>query len=119
MVPVDEGKKLKNINKEKLKSKFKSDLSNIPIAKLGSRRITRSMISSASITPLWFQDSSLIKILSEEEYYYSMDLYSQEHEDKIDNPVASPNVGFDGSQSPILQNDTEIKRGYSFTNDSS
>ena len=91
--PVDEGKKLK---KEKSKSKFKSNLSSIPIVKLGSRRITRCMISSAPITTLQVQDSSLIEILSEEEDYYSVDLSSQEHEDKIDNPVASLNDVFDG-----------------------
>ena len=39
-----------------------------------------------------------------------MDLSSQEHEYKIGNPIASPNDGFDGIQSPVMQNDTEIKR---------
>ena len=75
-VPIDEVKNWKKIKKEKLKSKFTLDLSNIPIAKLGSRRITRSMISSASIKTLKVQESSLIEILGEEEYYCSMDLSS-------------------------------------------
>ena len=48
-----------------------------------------------------------------------MDIFSQEHEDKIDNPVASLNDGFDGIQSPVLQNDTNFKRESSFTDDSS
>ena len=87
---------------------------NIPIAKLGSRRITKSMVSSASITTLQVQDSSLIKIVSEEEDYFEIDLPSQEHEDKIDNPIASQN---DGSQPPVLQNDTKIKRDSSFIDD--
>ena len=77
------------------------------------------MISYVPITTLQLGDSSLIKILSEEEDYCSMDLSSQEHEDKIDNPVASPNDGFYGGQPPVMQNDTWIKRISSFTNDSS
>ena len=48
-----------------------------------------------------------------------MDLSSQEHEDKMDNPIASPNDGFYGGQSPVMQNDTQIKRISSFSNDSS
>ena len=72
----------------------KSNLSEFPVTKLGFRRITRSMKSSTSKAPLHAQYFPLIEILSEEGDYGSVDVSSQQCEDKIDDPIVSLNDDF-------------------------
>ena len=77
------------------------------------------MKSSTSKAPLHAQDFPLIEIVSEEGDYGSVDVLSQECEDKIDDLVLSLNDDFNENQSSVLQNDIEIKIGSAVNNDSS
>ena len=60
-----------------------------------------------------------IEILSEEEDYGSVEVSSQECDEKMDNPIVSVNNDYNEDQSPVLPNDKEIKRGSALDNDSS
>ena len=88
-VSSNEREKLKTLDKGKVKFDGKSNLSDFPITRLGFHRITRSMKSSTSKEPLHDQYSPLIKIISEEGDYGSVDIASLECEEKMDNPVVT------------------------------
>ena len=74
---------------------------------------------STSKEPLHTQYFPLIEILCEEGDYGSVDVSSQECEDKMDDPVVSLNDDCNENQSLVLQNNTEIKIGSLVNNDSS
>ena len=118
-ISLNEREKSKTLDKGKVKFDGKSNLSEFPITKLGFHRITRSMKSSTSKAPLHAQYLSVIEILSEEGDYGSVDVSSQECEDKMDDPVVSLNDDFNENQFPVLQNDREIKIWSAVNNDSS
>ena len=111
--------KLKLLNKGKVKFDDESNLSEFPITGTGLRRITRSMKSSTSKEPVHVQYLPFIEILSEEEDYGSIEVSSQECEEKMDYPVVSLNNDCNENQSPILPNETKIKIGSTLDNDSS
>ena len=79
------------LNKGKVKFDGESNLLEFPITGTSLRRITRSMKSSTSKAPVHVQDFPFIKILSEEEDYGSVEVSSQECEEKMDNPIVSVN----------------------------
>ena len=81
-VSSNERERLKTLDKGKVKFDGNLNLSEFPITRLGFRRITRSMKSSTSKAPIHAQDLPLIRILSEEEDYGSVEVLSQECEIK-------------------------------------
>ena len=72
---------------------------------MGLRRITRSMKYSTSKVPVRAQNLPFIEILSEEEDYGSVEVSSQECEEKMDNPIVSLNNDYNENQSLVLPND--------------
>ena len=98
--------KLKLLNKGKVKFDGESNLSEFPITGTGLRKITRSMESSTSKALVHVQDFPFIEILSEKEDYGSVEVSSQECEEKMDNHVVSLNNDCNENQSPVLPNDT-------------